>query len=621
MYVGPAQFANNKEVVGIRLDTKRTTSDCDGKFERERYFRCKPGYGIYLPTADVEVLAADDDEVEEPEVDEGPFDFERALEEMVGQTSVRNALMGLRNLVEVQKKRAHVGVHENKPLHFSVTGSSGTGVTYVCKLLSRLLSDLGVLERGHVVESGRKDLIDEPEKRVEAQSKRAAGGMWVLTNANTLKDPERTDSSGQEVVSEVSKRLESQKRKQPIWPQAFSLALTGPRAEVQTFAIAQGFKVASALELVDFTTDELAVILQRIVKQRKFTLSQGLQKQEVLVDLIRRKGAQQALRGKVKNIHLVQTLLDDAIARQATRVWEQGTISLPGLTTLVEEDFAEPAMAPELQSAADKAFARLDAVVGLEKVKGFVRSLYAQLVHDNNRRIAGIESSSVSNVHMIFSGSPGTGKTTVARIVAELLKSIGWLKSGHLVEVDRSSLVAGYAGQTALKTRAAFDSALGGVLFVDEAYALVQGDKDSFGREALDTLLKLVEDFRGEIVVILAGYSTCMVELLSRNPGLKSRFPTQITFENYSAEEMMQIAEQMLLGDVLVLDAAGTAKLEGLLQKISLGEHSNGRSVRNIVEQAKRNQASRLQSKAKPTKDDLCTLTAADFEQVTLDTE
>lgn len=200
-----------------------------------------------------------------------------------------------------------------------------------------------------------------------------------------------------------------------------------------------------------------------------------------------------------------------------------------------------------------------------------------------------------------------------------MLKAIGWLKSGHLVEADRGQLVAGYAGQTAIKTKQVVESALGGVLFIDEAYALVQGDKDSFGREALDTLIKLVEDYRADVVVIIAGYTDCMHELMKKNPGLKSRFPTTITFADYTAEEMMSIAEGMLLADVLVMDAGGTEKLTQLLEQVVLQpNHANGRAVRNIVEQSKRNQATRLSKVRKKSREDLCQLIASDFENIAI---
>merc|ERR1719428_2809172 len=197
------------------------------------------------------------------------------------------------------------------------------------------------------------------------------------------------------------------------------------------------------------------------------------------------------------------------------------------------------------------ALTKLDGIVGLQGVKSFVKSLFAQLKMEVERREAGLGGpGSAGTLHMIFSGNPGTGKTTVARIVAELLASMGLIRKGHIVEADRATLVAGYSGQTALKTRQVVDQAMGGVLFVDEAYALVSEDgKDSFGKEALDTLIKIIEDRRSDLVVILAGYPDEMARLVATNPGVRSRFPTQVLFEDYTESELMQIAASMLAGD------------------------------------------------------------------------
>ena len=172
-------------------------------------------------------------------------------------------------------------------------------------------------------------------------------------------------------------------------------------------------------------------------------------------------------------------------------------------------------LSPTVTSAsatAETALAKLDGVTGLPGVKDFVHSMVATLDLDRQRRDAGLKPLSDSSLHMIFAGNPGTGKTTIARVVADILRSLGVLRVGHLVEADRSSLVAGYVGQTAIKTHAVVQSALGGVLFIDEAYSLVSDAKDTFGREALDTLIKLVEGYRDDLVVILAGYENQMAD-------------------------------------------------------------------------------------------------------------
>jgi AAA lid domain/ATPase family associated with various cellular activities (AAA) len=260
----------------------------------------------------------------------------------------------------------------------------------------------------------------------------------------------------------------------------------------------------------------------------------------------------------------------------------------------------------------EELLAELDDLVGLDSVKADVRRLTSLLRIQQlreERRLPTLETSH----HLVFTGNPGTGKTTVARLLSQILRTLGLVSKGHLVETDRSHLVAGYVGQTAAKTRAILESALGGTLLVDEAYALARGGANDFGREAIDTIVKYMEDNRADLALIAAGYPAEMDEFIDANPGLKSRFTRFIDFPDYSTDELVEIFERMS-GDLRYhLDESGRHALRVVIEaEPRTRGFGNARFVRNLFEEAVGRQADRLAKVGEPTDDQLTTLTAVD---------
>lgn len=259
--------------------------------------------------------------------------------------------------------------------------------------------------------------------------------------------------------------------------------------------------------------------------------------------------------------------------------------------------------------------AKLASLIGLESVKSEVRTLANFVVIQNERAERGLKTSDVS-YHCVFTGNPGTGKTTVARILAGIYKDLGILKKGHLVETDRSGLVAEYVGQTAVKTNQIIDSALDGVLFIDEAYSLISDSGVDYGKEAVATLLKRMEDERERLVVILAGYTNEMTAFINSNPGLQSRFTRYIEFQDYSAEELLQIYQKNLKDYDYQINDDAFEKLRHIIGHAVANKDrnfGNARYVRNLFERTLQNQANRLSTVPKLTKDLLRTITIDDL--------
>lgn len=262
-----------------------------------------------------------------------------------------------------------------------------------------------------------------------------------------------------------------------------------------------------------------------------------------------------------------------------------------------------------------EALKELDSLIGLNKVKQIINELYALEQLQKRREKEGLSTDPIV-LHMVFKGNPGTGKTTVARILGKLLKGIGVLEKGHVIEVERADLVGEYIGHTAHRVQESVKKSLGGILFVDEAYSLARGGEKDFGKEAIDTLVKAMEDYKDKFILILAGYRDEMEYFLSTNPGLRSRFPIKIDFPDYTIDELLLIAELMVKNRQYILtDNAKRKIMRSLIYDSTTREMGNARLVRNIIERAIRKHAVRIMNKRTITKNDLMIIDAIDIRE------
>jgi len=319
-------------------------------------------------------------------------------------------------------------------------------------------------------------------------------------------------------------------------------------------------------------------------------------------------------------VGVVVLLIGDALEKNEKEGDDRPAVVENGKPT---EKSAEKDVKPEEPPVTlEEALAELNGLTGLKSVKAEVEKFARFVEVAQKRKAAGLKVAPMS-YHMVFTGNPGTGKTTVARIMAKIYRALGIVKKGHLVETDRGGLIAGYTGQTAIKTSGVIDRALDGILFIDEAYALINGPNDAYGQEAIATLLKRMEDDRDRLVVIVAGYSKEMKDFLDSNSGFQSRFNRYIEFPDYSAAELAQIFRAMAKKNEYRLSDDVERWIDpamALWTKKRDRKFGNGRYVRNLFEKSVERQAMRVSALSAPTTNDLMTITMKDVGIVLKDT-
>jgi len=553
------------------------------------------------------------------------------LEAMIGLEPVKRQVRSIAAAIEAAHLRAAAGVPTEKPLrHFVFVGPPGTGKTTVARVLAGIFYAFGLLPRPTVVEAQRADLVGEHLGATAIKTNRlidsALGGVLFIDEAYGLVNAAdgQVDRFGNEAVQTLLKRAEDDRDNLVI-------ILAGYEAQMAEFLDSNpglASRFSTRVRFPSYTPEELLRIAEYHTGLREDRLDEeAVRRLRARFEEVCRRG----LIDELGNGRFVRSLTEAAARARDVRVvgsgaWSGRRPTAEELVTVRAEDveaaFAEVTEqyrgydeTPTLQEA----LASLDAMIGLEPVKRQVREIAAQLQVAQMRAERGLPTRPPMR-HFVFVGPPGTGKTTVARVLGRVFAALGLLARPTVVEAHRVDLVGEHLGATAIKTNRVIDSALGGVLFIDEAYALDNpgySGGDAFGAEAVQTLLKRAEDDRDRLVVVLAGYEADMDRFLRSNPGLASRFDVRVVFPSYGPDELLKIAQVIAEQGGDRWDEAALDDLAGIFQRVCglgrIDELGNGRFARSLYERAcasRALRAARLGAAATPA--DLTVLTAED---------
>ncbi|GHT52767.1 hypothetical protein AGMMS49982_13860 [Bacteroidia bacterium] len=524
------------------------------------------------------------------------------LQELVGMEQEKNQLQELVIACENLAKRAkQTGVKIRLGMDTVITGNTGTGKTKLVDVLQKLLYSTGIVKNATamIVDAVDYENFSKDETVWDENIKKCKGGLLVIENAQKLLPQKTSDEVNQ--LDKLFKCMNDDWDNDPI---VVLTGLSGLKAFINTNPnIAARFEYH--FDLKDYSVENLTDICEHELQTAyKLTLDDDARAKlmRIFTNDFRTKKAD------FGNGHLA--------IKRATDIF----------TNVIKRDHKETTVLPDdvkgtefKQKTYDEIMAELDQFVGIDEIRETVLKIINKMDFERERK--GSDAKREIKDHFLFLGNPGTGKTTIARIFADILNSLNVLPIGQLVEVARKDLVAGYLGQTAIAVEDAVERAMGGILFIDEAYALKQGDNDPFGQEAIDTLLKLVEDNRGKFVAIAAGYTKEMGDFLSSNSGMASRFNETVNFKDYNAAELTEIFLRLVKKEKLTLDNDASANIDNFFKKMYISRDTksfgNAREVRNAFDRALKNQGLRLQKlrgSADYTPDMISILTRADIE-------
>lgn len=561
---------------------------------------------------------------------------EKTLEELLKEV---DALIGLENVkksihenityLNFTKLRKEKGFDDGSviSLHSVFTGNPGTGKTTVVKKLGKIYQKMGLLSKGHVYEVDRSVLVGEyigqTAPKVKKAIDEARGGILFIDEAYSLaRSGEDSKDYGKEVIEILIKEMSD-------GPGDLAIVVAGYPKEMGVFIDSNpGLKsrFSEYFHFDDYLPEELYQIALYAAEHKQLTIAAEGQEylKEQLTEAYRKRD------NSFGNARFVYGVIEEAKQDMGLRLMKSenmDALTKEDLSTITLADLKSVFLSNEKKKLKllvnekdlQMALAELNELVGLDNIKQDVSEL-VKLIRFYNE--IGKDVVNKFSLHSVFTGNPGTGKTTLARIIAKIYKSLGLLERGHVVEVDREGLIAGYTGQTAIKTQERIDAAMGGILFIDEAYALAEGS--GFGQEAIEVILKRMEDKRGQFGVIVAGYPENMHHFIEMNPGLKSRFDKTYAFSDYEPEQLITIAKNLLKKEGLVPNEEALAHLSSHFRELVERKDKffgNARTVRQIVGECVMKQNLRMASipasERKP--EDLTTLTLEDVKHFTTD--